>query len=214
MKPIRYLAIAGTGGAGRPDEWSALSSPFTAFLRTQGLTPLVEDERRSYGWDTALDGIDGHDYAWDYSGKNLFHYIVPPLGSGEPSIPPAETFIIAHSHAGNVVAYACGKYGLKVEGLITVGTPIRGNLTSLYEAASKNIARHLHLHAGWKDYVQALGSLFDGRFGLHREHPFATNQQMPGGHTDILCKPALFPLWVDRHWLAMFTGGVPEVVSA
>lgn len=214
MTPVRYLAIAGTGGAGRAADWNALTSPFTVFLRTRGLTPLVEDERRLYGWDTALDGLDGHDYTWDYWGKSLFHYIVPPLGNGEPAIPPSETFIIGHSHAGNLVAYACGKYGLKINGLITVGTPIRGNLTPLYEAASRNIERHLHLHAGWKDYMQVLGSLFDGGFGIHREHPFAINQPMPGGHGDILRKPELFPLWVQNHWLDLFVGRVPEVVGA
>lgn len=206
MTPIRYLAIAGTGGAWRADEWHHPKSPFCSFLRTRGLAPIVEDDRRGYGWDTAVDGVFGRDDIWDYAGRNLFHYFVPPMGSGEPSIQPTETFIITHSDGGEVVAYACGKYGLKINGLITVATPIRKNLTPLYEAAAKNITRHLHLHAGWLDYIQVLGSLFDGGFGIHREHPFAINQQIPGGHDDVLRRPELFPLWESEGWLDIWRG--------
>lgn len=203
---IRYTAVAGTGGAWRADEWHHPTSPFCSYLRTQGFAPLVEDDRRGYGWDTAVDGILGADDIWDYNGRSLYQYFVPALGSGEPSIPPEDTFIITHSHGGNVLAYACGKYGLKVAGAITVATPIRASMMPLYEAASKNITRHLHLHAGWLDYIQVAGSLFDGGFGIHREHPFAINRKMPGGHVDILQRPELFPLWASEGWLDIWRG--------
>lgn len=197
----RYLAIAGTGSARRRLDWDHPQSAFSDFLRRQGLMPLIEDERRRYGWDGALDGLDGLDATWDYYGRALYHYFVPPLGVIAPSIPPAETFIVSHSHGGQLVAMACGRYGLLVEGLITVGMPVRGGrMTEIYAAAALNIKRHLHLHSKG-DWWQVVGALFDGRFGIHREHPHADNQRMPKGHGDVLRDPALFPLWLDEGWI-------------
>lgn len=204
---IRYLSIAGTGNAKRERDWDHPDSPFSQFLWQLGLEPLKTADADRFGWDGALDGVDRHDYTWDYFGKALYHYFVPPLFQGVPAIPPEQTFIIAHSHAGNLVAYACGKYGLKVEGLITVGMPVRGGrMEAIYAAAAQNIRRHLHLHAGWRDYWQVLGSMFDGRWGIHREHPHARNFRMPGGHGDVLRDPDLFPLWIERGWLAAWAG--------
>lgn len=204
---IRYLAIPGTGHAKRGPDWDHPGSAFSAFLREQGCVPLVESDPHRYGWSGAVDGIDRHDFTWDAFGKALYHYFVPPLLQGVPAIPPAETYIICHSHAGNVVAYACGTYGLRVQGLITVGMPIRGGrMEAVYAAAAPNITRHVHLHAGWRDTWQVLGSLFDGRFGIHRAHPHAQNFRMPGGHGDVLRDPARFPLWESEGWLDAFMG--------
>lgn len=192
----RYLAIAGTGNARRRMDWDHPLSAFSDFLRRHGLEPIEQDERRRYGWDGALDGVDGLDATWDYYGRALYHYFVPPLGVGR--IPPRETFIIGHSHAGNLVAYACGKYGLQVEGLITVGTPIRGGrMKEIYAAAAPNIRRHLHLHSR-RDWWQVFGSLFDGRCGIHRQHPHAHNCEMPKGHGDVLRDPDLFREWTKE----------------
>jgi hypothetical protein len=155
-----------------------------------------------------LDGLDGNDENWDAAGRALAHYIMPPL-CDHAIIPPSETFIIAHSHGGNVVAYACGVYGLKVSGLITVATPVRKNMDAVYKKAAENIDRHLHLYAGWKDYMQILGGLFDGQWGIHRDMPYAEkNAKMPGGHGDILRDPKLFQNWLDKGWLDYFKGKV------
>jgi pimeloyl-ACP methyl ester carboxylesterase len=158
-------------------------------------------------WSTELDGINNEHNTWDAAGRALAHYITPPLLS-DSLVKPEDTYLIAHSHGGNVVAFACGKYGLKVNGLVTVGTPVRKDLYAIYEAASSNISRHLHLYAGWRDYWQAFGALFDGRFGIHREHPFATrNDQVPkGDHGSILRDREFFRLWLDRGWLEYWKG--------
>lgn len=203
---IRYIAVAGTHAAKREAEWDHHQSPFTLFLRENGASPLVISPLKRYAWSTNIDGIDSADTTWDAAGRALAHYVYPPLAE-KSMLPPSETYAIAHSHGGNVIAYACGKYGLKINGLITVASPVRKNLFPLYEEASKNIERHLHLYAGYKDYMQILGSMFDGRWGIHREHPFAEkNAKMPGGHGDILRDPALFKHWVDEGWLDYFKG--------
>lgn len=202
---IRYIAIAGTGGIRRATDWDWPDSAFTKFLVKRGCEPLVISPLKRFMWSTMPDGIDKSNDTWDASGRALAHYICPPLAD-DCMLKPEETYIIAHSHAGNVVAYACGKYGLKVEGLITIGMPIRKDMYEVYEAANKNIKRHLHLHAGWKDYWQVFGALFDGRFGIHRKHPFAVNAKMSGGHGTVLRDPNQFHLWDDKQWIDFWLG--------
>jgi pimeloyl-ACP methyl ester carboxylesterase len=203
---IRFIAVAGTHAMNRGDaEWDNPDSPLTLFLRANGVSPLTVSPLKRYAWSTAIDGLDKTNGTWDAAGRALAHYIVPPLAE-KSLLPPKETFIIAHSHGGNVVAYACGKYGLKVNGLITVATPVRDDLHDLYEAASCNIERHLHLYAGWRDYMQILGSIMDGSWGIHRKMPYAKNKKMPGGHGNILRDPKLFEYWVKEGWLDYFKG--------
>lgn len=206
---IRYIPVAGTHAVKRGWDWDDPNSAFNEFLKDHGIVLLMISPLKRYAWSTALDGLDATNETWDAAGRALAHYIAPPL-LDTALIPQEELYVIAHSHGGNVVAYACGKYGLKINGLITVGTPIRKDLEEIYEAASHNIKRHLHLHAGWRDYMQALGALFDGRWGIHRKHPFAKNAKMPKGHGDILRDPTLFHNWLDKGWLDYFMGKCDE----
>jgi hypothetical protein len=202
---MRYITIAGTGGAHRPEDWDSPDSSFSRFLSEYGCDQLVASPLKRYMWSTMVDGLDNRNDTWDAAGRALAHYICPPLIE-DCLMKPEDTFIIAHSHGGNVVAYACGKYGLQVKGLVTIGTPIRKDMYEIYEAASDNIDRHLHLHGGWKDYWQVLGALFDGRFGIHRDHPCARNEKAPGGHGTILRDPATFHCWLDKGWLDFWVG--------
>lgn len=204
---IRYINVAGTFGAMHPDDWFHPKSNLSKFLSEHGCEPAVVDPMKRYMWSTEVDGIHADHSTWDAAGRALAHYIVPPLFE-ESLIKPIDTFVIAHSHGGNVVAYACGKYGLKINGLITVGTPIRRDLYAVYQAANSQISRHLHLYAGWRDYWQLLGSLFDGKFGLHREHPFAewNDEIKNGNHGCVLRDKAFFPLWLERGWVDYWTG--------
>jgi hypothetical protein len=203
----RYIAIPGTGTEKRNFDWHLPTSALSKLFLENGCEQLELNPLKRYMWSTALDGIDDKHLVWDSAGRALAHYIIPPL-LGESLLKPEDTFIIAHSHAGNVVAHACGKYGLKINGLITVGMPIRKDLYDIYKAAAPNITRHLHLYAGWRDYWQWWGALFDGRFGIHREHPFAhENRKVSGGnHGSILRDPEFIPLWLDRGWLDYWKG--------
>jgi pimeloyl-ACP methyl ester carboxylesterase len=204
---IYYITIAGTG-SGNKDDWHRPNSNLSKFLLEHECQQLELNPLKRYMWSTELDGLDNSHDTWDSAGRALAHYIAPPL-LDKSLVKPEDTFIIAHSHGGNVVAYACGKYGLKINGLITVGTPIRKDLYDIYKAAVPNISRHLHLYAGWRDFWQVLGSLFDGRFGLHRKHPFASkNGKVSGGdHGSILRDPKFFPLWLERGWLGYWLRG-------
>lgn len=201
---VFYAAVAGTHGACRPDDWTHPQGPFAQALRSYGAAPLRDAPDQCFEWSTALDGVDDQHLDWQFAGKALFHYFVPALGDGRPTIPPAATNILCFSHGLQVVAYACGRYGLKVNGLISVGSPIRGDLQDLYAEAACNIRQHLHLHARKRDLWQTLGAAFDGRWGIHRQHPFAKNVAIPDGHGRVLYDPRLFPLWQRLGWLRTF----------
>ncbi len=207
---IQYITIAGTHGIRRVLDWDSPESNLSHFLLQHDCKQLVTSPLKRYMWSTSADGIDDHNDVWDASGRALAHYIAPPLADN-PLVAPKDTFLIAHSHGGNVVAYACGKYGLKINGLITVGMPIRGDLDDVYKAAAGNIERHLHLYAGWRDYWQNLGAMFDGRFGIHRKHPYAgKNGKVSGGdHGSILRDVKFFHMWLDNGWLDYWTGKKP-----
>lgn len=209
LDEVEVIAIPGTGSGKRPNDWDKPDSPLFRYVRPYGIRQLYEHEpNKRYAWSGALDGLDDYDGDWDAFARYLFHYIVPPHGM-RPAIPPEQTYLWTHSHAGNIVMIACGKYGLKVEGLITVGMPIRGGrMEPIYAAAAQNIQRHVHLHAGWRDYWQVLGALFDGRWGIHRKFPDprTKNFRMPKGHGNVLREPELFHHWIDDGWLQAFLG--------
>lgn len=194
-------------------DWFLPDSNLSKFLAEQDCKQVITDPLNMYMWSTKIDGVKGDDDEWDAAGRALAHYIVPPLAK-ESLLKPKDTFLIAHSHGGNVVAYACGKYGLKVSGLVTVGTPVRKELFPIYAAASDNIERHLHLYASWRDYMQILGSLFDGRFGIHREQPYAEkNAKVEGGdHGSILRDTKMFHLWLDKGWLKYWKGEAKDIL--
>lgn len=197
---IRYTAVAGTNGARHVDDWHNPKSPFAGYLRTQGFVPLVEDPLEMFGWDGLVDGIDPYDLVWDAMGRALAHHF-----RGEYKLPQSETFVLGHSHAWQGIAIACARYGLKINGLVTVGSPIRKNLYQTYDDAHKNITRHLHLSAKG-DLWQFLGSWLDGGLRLQRECPGAINRRMPGDHDDVLQRPELFPLWNSEGWLDIWRG--------
>lgn len=205
---MRYIPVAGTWGIKQPLDWFSPFSNFTKFMARNGHLPLISDPSKQFMWDTELDGIT-EDYVWDAAGRSLASFVMPPL-LGKTLVAPEDTYIIAHSHGGNVVAFACAKYGLKINGLVTVGTPIRKDLYPVYEAAAENINHHLHLYAGWRDYWQILGSLglLMNNFGIHRKHPFATlNAKVPGGdHGSILRDSSFFHYWLDNNWLNFWVG--------
>lgn len=214
MPNIKYIAVVGTGGFSRVEDWDNTNSNLSKFLLEKDCEQLIANPLKRFMWSTMVDGIDKTDSTWDASGRALADYITPPL-LGKSLLEPKDTYIISHSHGGNVVAYACAKYGLKINGLITVGTPIRKELDDVYKAAATNITRHLHLYAGWRDYWQTLGAMFDGRWGIHRKHPYATiNGKVPGGnHGSILRDPTFFHLWLDKGWLEFWKGNINAAKS-
>jgi hypothetical protein len=199
---MRPILVAGTNayeddGRGR---WYCPESPFAAFLAAHGVAPLFDGGAgapRPFVWSTALDGIFSRQHAQWSAGGAALAYFATPARTGTPAA------VIAHSHGLQVVLYACAYYGLTLDALVSVGSPVRSDMAGVAQKARPRIRRWLHLHSDNSDRWQWVGELFDGHLGIVREHPLADrNDAVPGvGHTGVLEEPADFHYWTDRSWL-------------
>lgn len=206
MSLTSVILIAGTN-SWRPGvrEWYMPGSPFVAFLQAQGIEPVFGQNGRPFTWSTDLGGVgfgDGDHRVWQAAGVNLIDYVVPPR-CPNLRILPAYTNVIAHSHALQVVLYACAD-GLEVDTLVSVGSPVRADMEDTARWARPRIRRWIHLHSDRSDRWQWLGGLFDGRLGIVRRHPLADqNIAIPSvGHSTILRDPQAFHHWQDSGVIA------------
>lgn len=201
---IPFIAIGGTwawNGSSK-GQWYDPDSPWSANMRLKGFQHhhLLTGSPRPFVWDTDLEGVQfwrrwfgrPSTLDWQTAGMNLFAYCVPPIFPSA-QIPPCNLNIIAHSHAMQVVAFGAAD-GLKVNTLITVGSPIRADMLDVYRRARPNIGFWWHFHSDYSDHVQWLGEFADGRLGIVRQQPFADqNVGLPGvGHSNILKDMQLF----------------------
>lgn len=200
------ILVAGTHGW-RNDgtvQWFSPGSPFASFLAANGAHPFFAPGPLPFIWSTDLGGVgvgDGDLVVWAGAGANLYWFCVPPVAP-QRRIPGAELNIIAHSHGLQVVLYAAS-FGLKINHLISVCSPVRQDVMGVAKKARPNIAHWRHLHSDRSDWWQWFGSLFDGDLRLPRAHPLAdVNETIPAvGHTGLLDKPDYFHYWVDKGWI-------------
>lgn len=211
MLSSSVVLIAGTG-SWKPggQDWHTDGSPFVRFLRAHHVEPVFGRNGRPFTWSTGLGGVgfgDGDHRVWQAAGANLLDYLVPPF-CPESRLPPEQTQLIAHSHGLQVALYACAA-GLRVQTLISLGSPIREDMRATAEQARPNIARWVHVHSDSSDRWQWFGTLFDGRFGIVRRHPLADrNVGIPKvGHSTLLRDEAAFPRWLEA-------GLLPELQPA
>jgi hypothetical protein len=105
------------------------------------------------------------------------------------------------------VALLAAASGLRIRRLVTVSTPVRGDMVDAIIKARPNIERWLHVYdPTLKDRMQVLGELGDGRLGWKRSFPAAdVNVSMAGaGHSGVLTKPEWFPQWKTRSLVDFF----------
>lgn len=202
------ILVAGTNGwnpRATQKAWCDPGSDFARFLEAEGFSvafgAAADGSPRPFVWSTDVGGVgfgDGDLKVWHAAGLNLYSYIIPPLYPRE-RIAPADTKIIAHSHGLQVVLFACAA-GLKVDTLLSLGSPIREDMQATTSAARPNIRRWVHVHSDGSDWWQWLGALFDGNVGIVRAAARADeNIAIPKvGHTDLLNKPEHQDIWRAR----------------
>lgn len=201
-----YLPIAGTWGwdRGGPTRWWEATSPFTAFMLQHGVQ-LVAGGEDPFIWTTDANGhkpwpwARGKHHDWKAGGLNLRRYCKPgPAGTPEGAhyVPYEHRNLIAHSHGLQVVLYAAAN-GLRIRRLVSVSSPVRKDMRAVAEAARPQIAEWVHLASDRSDMVQWFGELFDGAFGIVREHPLADHNVciQKVGHSKLLEDATAFPEW-------------------
>lgn len=216
--PLWFLPIAGTEGWG--DAWWQDGSPWMTTLANANCRPLRQETLRGprpFRWSTDLDGMEPlaalrnairgllrrHKLAvvhrdWQAGGE--------ACGSFLAGVPYARRNLISHSHGGQVGIYA----GLdrSIRTLVTIGTPVRGDMQQVYEEARPNIGYHLHICDDTWDLWGTLGQVFDGDVTLHRVFPKTwafgpdlTLTLRAIGHGKVLRDPREIRRWVDQGWL-------------
>lgn len=222
--PLWILPIAGTEGWGDP--WWQDGSPWLLALQNAHCRPLRQETLRGlrpFRWDTDVDGLDpvaslGNIVRgllnrrkaevvhrdWQAGGE--------ACGTFLRDVPYRNRNVIAHSHGGQVAIYA----GLdrSIRTLVTVGTPVRGDMQDVYEEARKNIGYHLHICDDTFDLWGTLGQLFDGDVRIERTFPKAwahgpdlTLTLQGIGHGKVLRDPKEITRWVDQGWLDLLRLG-------
>jgi hypothetical protein len=213
LTTIPYVVVPGTGAWA--DTWYRPPSPWYEMMKSAGFEP-VSSGGRPFVWTTNVTGYkfwrrwfgsrfltDQH-RDWEAGGVNLYAWVVPPLAP-QLRVPPLETHVIAHSHGLQVALYACS-HGLKIQTLISIGSPIRHDMAEVARLARPNIRFWLHIYSDDSDRWQWFGEVGDGALGIVRESPFAdVNQCVPrSGHSKILNDPTWFHVWPQ--WQEMIRG--------
>lgn len=186
--------VAGTWGRKPADSgsyyWWRPPSVFTANLQNAHLA--LVDPLDNFDWSTALDGVSGANDDWETAGKALYWWWA---AKGRQNIS-----LVAHSHGGQVVAYALA-WSIKVNDpmsvahVVTCGTPVRYEMQPLWSVAKSTI-RGAWTHI-WteetgppSEQMQKLGSLpIDHTFGFRRDMPLATHNieiVPPTSHHDLM----------------------------
>lgn len=182
------ITVAGTWGElPGHGKWWDRDSDFWAMLVEGGLTSV--DAIDPFMWSTDLDGLDNTNAGWAAAGRALFWY----AAAKAPGIPVS---VIAHSHGGQVLAYAA-EAGLRLEHAITVATPVRSDLGRQYAVLAKVAKTWTHIYTDEKygGAWQALGewALGGTPWRVRREMPGARNIFLPGrSHGDLVANANLW----------------------
>lgn len=161
----RVWLIPGTLGISPSVNWWRSTSKFSRRLLQLGYHPL------SFEWTTALDGVIGKNCTWEYAGKRLSK----SLRAGDS--------VVAHSHGGQVIAYALFYAPVYLHTVVTCGTPVRSDVDYYYHIV-RDRSQWIHVY-GSHDWWAILGALFDGRIALRRRMPLAhENIHIDGSHSD------------------------------
>ena len=123
--------------AGAHDWWRP-ASVWVANLRNAGLSLL--DAAEPFQWSAALAIDAGQDPLWRTSGLALKWYC-----QAKTMMRTEELTVVAHSHGGNVLAFALAA-GLRLRRALTVGMPVRQDMAGIYAAARPNVDQWTQLY--------------------------------------------------------------------
>ena len=209
-----YVPVAGTWSRSHHDHaqaWYRVGSLFDRLLVRHGYQRVEQDgdpERPDRGyWSGDVNGlliqgvwrwvwIRARHPAWRTGGETLRQFLrvrMRELGAA------GGVTIVAHSHGGQVLAYAVAaltahtRAALGPIHVITVDMPVRRDMAAPYELARQHCASWTHLYSqrGWQSRFRWLGN----RFGSRTLAVADRNIEVTGGHSGVLSQPAHLPQW-------------------
>ena len=181
-------------------QWWEPDSAFSQYVSTLGLVPV--NVKLPFVWSTSLDGVFTKQHAWKGAAYALRYYLGEQFPYG---LPPQKRNLIAHSHGGQCVFYACA-LGLTIRNLITIGTPVRRDMETIVAAARPNIGYWLHICDSRNDFMSVAGALFDGAIRIRHDFALADRndncKDLRISHSKVLTDPNRYGLWQTRDWAA------------
>jgi hypothetical protein len=225
---VRFTAVHGTHGRQAP--WVKPSSPLMQLFAKYNIQPLYPED--PFCWSGDVNGLQfwrkfipggGDRGDWEVGGNSLrWRLRTEPFECRG---------LLVHSHGLWPAIEACAQ-GLQVPWMISVGSPVREDMTDRILLALPNISAWLHVYDPHFDWWGTLGSFGDGKFNWNRAQRFAGppphlerqiaayttvrvraggNDPISGiGHTGILEDVKYFRYWWERRWLEFMS---PEPVS-
>jgi hypothetical protein len=182
------ILVEGTWGGG----WAYPGSPLRKKLEARNFKCI-----RFQGWSTDVDGVPnflgleaGKHADW-IAGGYAFGYQLA-------SLPFEERNVICHSHGINPVLYQAKNSQVPIRNLVSVCSPVRGDMQETATAARPYIKHWRHISATDWDFMQRAGELFDGHWNWKQVRKWEQadeNVQIPKiGHSKLLNDPA----WVEE----------------
>jgi len=181
-----------------PDEWNHPQSAVMRYFAKYGIEHASPDE--PFVWDGEFGRRKR--LIWLAAAEQFAYRL--------RRVPIEERNLMGHSFGGSVCVLTAAM--VPINRLVTVSMPEREDMRDDYRKVSA-VGGWMHIaHLGfWGDYMQALGSMLDGAWGVDRRVmlPGVQNVQIPKvGHSGLLNKPELFHYWADSGVIGFLTQGM------
>lgn len=171
--------------------WWQDGSPFWRYMQTHDVYP-ARINGLPFRWSTDLGNSwkfwEGRRSQWEAGGDALAYYL--------DALPEQHRVVLAHSHGGQCAA-VCAALGVKIDRLITVGTPVRDDMAGAWRLGRLSIRQWTHVMDSEGDHVAWWGAFGDRKLGNRRHFDLAdANVKIAGiGHSGLLSDPTQFRWW-------------------
>jgi hypothetical protein len=198
QRPIHYVPVHGTWAIDENElAWWKPTGAFALYSKRSDV--IQYDKLPPFVWSSDISGFkynlasgNSKHTDWRAGGWSLYYYL--------KHVPLEDRNLIIHSHGLQAVLY-CAQFGLELNNIISVCSPIREDMQAVTDVARLRINKWLHIYDN-KDYIGWLGQFGDGRFFGSRKAIQADYNVLLTGihHSEILKVGGRMDLWVKNGW--------------